>query len=202
MPETAADNLSHSRRLAREIVFQALYMQHVGAADRESAIKTALDRHPMADDASDFVRMVVSGVESTVDSLDEAVEPFLAKGWTLARIAVSDLIVLRLAAYELFYQPDIPPKVTISQAVDLAKRFGTADSGAFVNGVLGNLLQASPKSEWEPPILDETVGDEPSTVIDLTGSEPHAQKVEAEAEDEDVTVGSWVIKREDAPPEP
>lgn len=198
MPDDAAANQSHSRRLARELAFQALYMRHIGSVDRKTAIETALVRQPMAEDAAVFVDMVVSGVDSETTFLDKQIEPFLAKGWTLSRIAVSDLIVLRLAAYEMFFQPDIPPKVTISQAVDLAKRFGTAESGSFVNGVLGNLLEASPKADWIPPVLDGGDGIEADNTVELPMGQPESDEPD-EPPSDDATVGSWVIKRDDPP---
>ena len=84
-------------------------------------------------------------------ALEEKFSKFLKKGWTLDRLAVSDRLALRLATYELFEIPDLPPKVSIAEAVKIAKKFGTADSGRFVNGVLAKVLLDSPKKDWQPP---------------------------------------------------
>lgn len=81
---------------------------------------------------------LVTGVSAHVDELDAAIA-HRAKGWTLARMPVLDLNVLRLGAYELAYRPDVPVAVAIDEAVELAKRFSTDDSGRFVNGVLSAL---------------------------------------------------------------
>jgi transcription antitermination protein NusB len=120
----------------------------------------------------------------------------LAGGWTLSRIAISDLIVLQIAAYELFYIEEMPPKVTISQAVELAKRFGSSESGAFVNGVLGNLLLQSPKADYEAPILVDPEPEEDNVIV---LHDPDEEKPEEDSEE--VVVGSWVIKNESDEPE-
>jgi N utilization substance protein B len=83
--------------------------------------------------------LLANGVGAHVDELDAAIAA-RAKGWTLARMPVLDLNVLRLGAYELAYRPDVPVAVVIDEAVELAKRFSTDDSGRFVNGVLSALV--------------------------------------------------------------
>ncbi len=195
MSETAPSNQSHSRRLAREVAFQSLYMQRVGNPDMESAIAAATSRHVLSGVATEFVRTIVEGINKTYEELDAKIEPLLAGGWTLARIAISDLIVLQIAAYELFHLEDMPPKVTISQAVELAKRFGTSESGAFVNGVLGNLLLQSPKADWEAPILVDPEPEEDNVIV---LHDPDEEKPEEESQE--VVVGSWVIKNETEEP--
>ncbi len=83
--------------------------------------------------------LLVTGVGDHVEELDEAIAA-RAKGWTLARMPVLDLNVLRLGAFELAHRPDVPFAVAIDEAVELAKRFSTDDSGKFVNGVLSALV--------------------------------------------------------------
>lgn len=192
MPDGMEATPSHSRRLSREVAFQAIYMEFISELDDDTALNTAMSRHTLSGAATEFITELVNGVWREVHFLDEKIEPFLAHGWTLSRIAVSDLVVLRMATYELYFMEDMPPKVTISQAVDLAKRFGTADSGSFVNGVLGNLIVSSPKAEWEAPILVDPEPEE-DNVIELLDFENSEEPIEVE---EDVKVGSWVIKRD------
>ncbi len=86
----------------------------------------------------ELTQLLVRGVEEHRDRLDEAIAG-KAKGWTLARMPVLDLNVLRLAGFELAERPDVPVAVVIDEAVELAKRFSTDDSGRFVNGVLSAL---------------------------------------------------------------
>lgn len=192
--------VSRSRRQARQVAFQALYMVSVGRADIGRAFEVASQRVPLSDDVSKFCHHLVDGVTKSKRGLDEQIEPFLAPGWTIERLTFSDLIVLRMATYELFHFPGIPPKVTISQAVELAKSFGTKESGAFVNGVLGNLLQATPKAHWDPS-QEEVFEDDDDTLV-----EPDAEveivedDLEPETEVEPLTdekVSSWVLKSEE-----
>lgn len=82
--------------------------------------------------------MLVTGVETHRERLDAAIAS-KAKGWTLERMPVIDLNVLRLASFELSERPDVPVAVVLDEAVELAKRFSTDDSGRFVNGVLAAL---------------------------------------------------------------
>lgn len=86
----------------------------------------------------ELTTMLVSGVEAHRARLDAAIAA-TAKGWTLERMPVLDLSVLRLATFELAERPDVPVAVVIDEAVELAKRFSTDDSGRFVNGVLSTL---------------------------------------------------------------
>lgn len=192
MSEAVEQPVSHSRRLSREVAFQAIYMEYISELDDDTALETAMARHTLSPASQEFITEVVNGVWREVHELDAKIDPFLAKGWTLTRIAVSDLVVLRMAAYEFFFMPEMPPKVTISQAVDLAKRFGTADSGSFINGVLGNMLKASPKAEWEAPIVVDPEPEE-DNVIHLHDTDEDEEEPQVE---EDVKVGSWVIKRD------
>ena len=83
--------------------------------------------------------LLVTGVSEHVEQLDAAIAA-RAKGWTLVRMPVLDLNVLRLGAFELAHRPDVPVAVAIDEAVELAKRFSTDDSGKFVNGVLSALV--------------------------------------------------------------
>jgi N utilization substance protein B len=82
---------------------------------------------------------LVHGVEANRPALDEAIASH-AKGWTLDRMPRIDLTVLRIACYELVGRPDVPVAVVIDEAVEMAKRFSTDDSGRFVNGVLSALV--------------------------------------------------------------
>jgi N utilization substance protein B len=83
--------------------------------------------------------ILVKGVEANQQRLDEAIAAH-AKGWTLARMPAIDRIVLRVAAFELLGRRDVPVAVVLDEAVELAKRFSTDDSGRFVNGVLAALV--------------------------------------------------------------
>jgi len=118
-----------NRRQARERALSLLY-----EADAKGASPTAvLSELPVLPEA--FVVDIVEGVEANLDRLDKLIAAH-AIGWTLDRMAVIDRTLLRMAAYELVERPDVPVGAIVSEAVELAKRFSTEDSGRFVNGIL------------------------------------------------------------------
>jgi N utilization substance protein B len=126
------------RRQAREIAIQFLYLQDMGGAGDLSleqeiaAVPNAAD-HP--ERARPFAVELVRGVMERQKELDEKIGHY-AQNWNLPRIAAVDRAILRLAIYELLFREDIPPVVSINEAIDLAKNYSTADSGRFVNGIL------------------------------------------------------------------
>ena len=85
-----------------------------------------------------FARQLVDGGLACRDALDARIAS-VAQNWEIRRMAVVDRNILRLASYELLYLDDVPVKVSINEAIDLAKRYSTADSGAFVNGILDRI---------------------------------------------------------------
>lgn len=85
-----------------------------------------------------FAEELIFGVIENVDTIDEKIRS-LAKNWDFDRIAKIDLSILRLAVYELLFRQDIPPVVSINEAIDLSKEFSTAESRRFVNGILDKL---------------------------------------------------------------
>jgi N utilization substance protein B len=89
--------------------------------------------------AVDFAQELIRGVTEMRDRLDEEIQS-LAEHWAISRMSVTDRNILRIGAYELMYT-DTPSEVIIDQAVELAKRFGTSQSGAFVNGILDQLMR-------------------------------------------------------------
>lgn len=95
---------------------------------------------PSADDAAmrKFAEPLIRGVLEHQNELDEQIKKY-AKNWDLHRMAVVDRNILRLAIYEMLHRDDIPPIVSINEAVDIAKRFSTEDSGKFVNGILDKI---------------------------------------------------------------
>ena len=112
----------------------------VGHFDPAAALELLLDPERHAADTIDFARELVLGAATHRGHIDEVIESY-ARGWTLERMANVDRNILRLAMFELLYLPDIPPSVTVNEAVELAKKYSTAESGRFVNGILGNVVR-------------------------------------------------------------
>jgi N utilization substance protein B len=123
------DDRSDARERALYLLYEA-YSKGISPAD-------ALALQVLEPD--ELTTLLVTGVGAHVDELDAAIAA-RAKGWTLARMPVLDLNVLRLGSFELAHRPDVPVAVAIDEAVELAKRFSTDDSGRFVNGVLSALV--------------------------------------------------------------
>jgi N utilization substance protein B len=123
-----------TRREARERALSLLY-----EADAKGASPAAvLDAQVLAPEA--FAADLVAGVEEHQAEVDGLIRQF-AKGWTLERMPVIDRTLLRMAIYELGHRPDVPTGAVISEAVELAKRYSTDDSGKFVNGMLSRIAE-------------------------------------------------------------
>lgn len=138
--------MASNRHLGRIIALQTLYEQELrqDADDSGFDIDFVLDRNiaryeEMVDDV-DFVRQLVHGVTKQAEKLDAALQP-VAPEWPIDQIARMDRLVLRIGLYELENEADVPPKVVINEAVELAKAFGGDNSSKFINGVLGTLLR-------------------------------------------------------------
>ncbi|OHB73801.1 MAG: transcription antitermination factor NusB [Planctomycetes bacterium RBG_13_63_9] len=125
------------RSRAREIAFQVLYQDDLNPGN-DADDGAFLRRRLGSDDLVQFARELVDGVRTYRDEMDVLIESG-AENWSLGRMAATDRNVLRLGAYEILHG-DTPPRVAIDEAVELAKRFGSAQSAQFVNGILDRLM--------------------------------------------------------------
>ncbi|MDM8520053.1 transcription antitermination factor NusB [Anaerolineales bacterium HSG6] len=127
------------RRRARAVALQALYeLDYIDHAI-ETTLTALVEQYPLPEAAEEFAWSLTTGIHSQRNYLDDVVKE-LAPEWPITQIAAVDRNVLRIAIYELLFKPEIPPKVAINEAVELAKLFGGESSPRFVNGVLGSLL--------------------------------------------------------------
>jgi N utilization substance protein B len=138
--------MASNRHLGRIIALQTLYEQEMrqDSDDAGFDIAAVLERNiaryqDMIDDI-EFIRQLVNGVTKQAAKLDAALQP-VAPEWPIDQIARMDRLVLRIGLYELQNEKDVPPKVVINEAVELAKAFGGDNSSKFINGVLGTLLR-------------------------------------------------------------
>jgi N utilization substance protein B len=139
-----------SRRTGRERALQALYqLDQNDKATPHDAVEAAWaasdDQGPRDPDAHAFATELVSGVRAHLADLDALIEQH-SQNWRLDRMQRVDRNVLRLGVFELTRREDIPRKVTINEAIELAKTFGTEDSAAFINGVLDRIAIAVNKA--------------------------------------------------------
>lgn len=135
------------RREARELALQMLYSLD---ANPSAGVQTTFqnfreEQVEVTARVREFAEGLVQGVMGQRDLIDEAIKA-RSKNWSLTRMPRVDLNVMRLAAYELMYRPDIPKKVSINEAIEIARRFGDKESPAFVNGILDE-IEACAKTE-------------------------------------------------------
>lgn len=138
------------RRVAREIALQSLYQMGMTEVSHDDAIAAAI--HEAENDnegeivlseptvSPQYIYELVEGTLNHKEIIDPVLIEYL-KGWQMDRLSRIDREVLRLATYEMMYKDDVPAKVVVNEAIDLAKHFGTEESGKFVNGVLGNMIK-------------------------------------------------------------
>jgi transcription antitermination protein NusB len=127
--------VSSGRRSARRQAVFILYQQDLLRLSAEAALERAGEEQ-----VDGYARAVVQGVAADSDSIETLLSSHLA-GWSLDRLGVLERAILRVAAFELLRRPDVPEAVVIDQAVELAKRFCSAEAGALVNGILGSMAR-------------------------------------------------------------
>jgi len=128
-----------NRTLAREIALQALFQQDL-AGDDPQKISELLAEATEDSREREYARSLALGVLENRQDLDRRIVE-VTNNWKLDRIAAVDRAILRLGLYELLEMDEVPPKVVINESVELAKKFSTAKSGSFVNGVLARIYQ-------------------------------------------------------------
>jgi N utilization substance protein B len=128
------------RRKSREFALQALYQWNVTQQDASDLLGVLRNHFPTTPEGDEFAEHIVLGVLEHRHQIDPLIERF-SEHWRLDRMSVIDRNILRIAIFEFLYCPEIPPKVTINEAIDLGRRFGSTDSGSFINGVLDRILK-------------------------------------------------------------
>ncbi|HUD20846.1 MAG TPA: transcription antitermination factor NusB [Candidatus Saccharimonadales bacterium] len=145
--------MSVNRHLSRTVAMQSLYEWDFHREKEADIVKIAHRvAEPVKKDVDmEYVERVVKGTVQYADEIDKLVEK-AAPEWPIDQISVIDKSILRLSAYELLHDQDIPPKVAINEAVEIAKTFGGLNSSRFINGVLGTIYRASDR------FVQESVG--------------------------------------------
>lgn len=189
--------MSHkSRRQARQAVIQALYSMDVGRCTLDEAAEGIRELPQLDSDLKVYADECLRGILARREEIDATLSRFLVD-WELGRLSMTDRAVLELSTYELFHRPDVPAIVSVSEAVEIAKKFGSAESGKFVNGVLAAVLRGPAKYRLDSPDPEETP--EESTPPDPT--EPEAEEIMVEEGSEQVRdlerVSKWLIRTEE-----
>ncbi len=123
------------RRKARELAVQFLYQVDTTGEELEAALDKFKQAFGLPKKPAQFFAQLVTGVIGERPALDEIIQRF-SHNWQISRMSKVDRNILRLAVYEMIHLEDIPTKVSINEAVELGKSFGTDDSPAFINGIL------------------------------------------------------------------
>jgi len=128
------------RRKARELAVQILYQIEMKRSEPKEVFNLFWKNEEVSDDIRQFTSDLVDGTYRNRKEIDQLIERHSIH-WKLSRMAVVDRNILRLGVYELLYLHDVPTSVTLNEAIEIAKKFGTEDSSAFINGVLDNVAK-------------------------------------------------------------
>jgi N utilization substance protein B len=148
--------MASNRHLGRIIALQTLYEEEFRREandidfDVDAVLARNIRRYESLVDDTKFIEQLVAGVLKTREALDATLQP-IAPEWPIEQIARMDRIVLRIGLYELQSEKDVPPKVVINEAIELAKAFGSENSSKFINGVLGTALRNMTGETAQPP---------------------------------------------------
>lgn len=145
-----------SRRRSREMAVQVLYQVDMAQSDIGEALRLFCKHFKAPESIRDFAIELVNGAHEHREEIDTLIRRF-SENWRLERMPTVDRNILRLAIFELLYRPDIPTKVSINEAVDIGKKYGSEDSGSFINGILDRIrlhLDETSRSKT-PPTNDQ-----------------------------------------------
>jgi len=126
------------RTLARQIAMEALYQLDLLGNDHVGEPGLFCARRSGDEEVREFALRLIEGWRARRNEIDKEIET-VAENWSLSRMACVDRAILRIGAYELMFCDDVPPKVAINEAIELAKKFGSEDSGDFVNALLDKI---------------------------------------------------------------
>lgn len=134
------------RTHAREIALQLLYQVDIKKEPAQGLLESYFDEYKTEESVKTFATRLVNGTMEHAARIDQLITQY-ADNWELSRMAVIDRNIIRLSAYELLYEDEIPPKVSINEAVEIAKKYGDSDSGKFVNGILDKIKKMESTKE-------------------------------------------------------
>jgi len=137
-----------NRRKSRELAMQALFYMDMSRNDSKKLLDRFCENFDPSSETLPFFLKLVKGVMHARPEVDAIIERF-SSSWKLSRMPAVDRNVMRIAVYELLCCPDIPYKVSLNEAIDIGKKFGTEESGAFINGILDSIRIALEKKEIE-----------------------------------------------------
>ncbi len=123
------------RRDARELVLRVLYQSEIGAFDVQASLRQVVAEIKPPAQVADYAQLVIKNLGDHAAEIDATISA-VSEHWRIERMAVTDRNILRLAVAEMLFSGDVPPRVAIDEAIELAKKYGDESSGRFVNGIL------------------------------------------------------------------
>jgi N utilization substance protein B len=168
-----------TRRKARELAMQALFYMDMRSDFSEETFGRFCANFAPKPDVRPFFLRLVRGVLRSQTELDALIERF-SENWSLGRMSGVDRNVMRIAVYEMVCCPDIPAKVSINEAVDIGKKFGTEESGAFINGIVDSIRATVEAGELQLPCGDPQA---PPSALEGTDDERLNPAAESATED-------------------
>lgn len=135
------------RRKAREAALKMLYQREMSGYDIEECIKLYWSNLNDVEEIREFANFLVRGVCQNLDKIDEKIKA-TSTNWSINRMHKVDLCILRMALFEMLFCPDIPLKVSINEAIELAKKFSNDEAKSFINGILGKVALELKKEGW------------------------------------------------------
>ncbi|MDP2911611.1 MAG: transcription antitermination factor NusB [Candidatus Omnitrophota bacterium] len=134
------------RTLARECALKILYRIEIAKESMDSSIQDFWSKsgESVNKDTHEFADFLVKGTVEHITAIDQIISKY-TDNWNISRMAVIDRNILRMAVYEMLHRDDIPPNVSINEAIELAKKYGDIDSGKFVNGILDKIKKTECK---------------------------------------------------------
>jgi N utilization substance protein B len=129
-----------TRRKSRELALQALYQGELAGGAEPFDFAEFCVHFQVSKKAIPYAKRLLDGVQDNREELNQLISRY-ADNWRLERMSVVDRNILRLAVFELYFQDDVPTSVAINEAVEIAKRYATDDSGAFINGILDTMVK-------------------------------------------------------------
>ena len=139
------------RRKSRESALQVLYQWDIEQPDDQKGAHFR-EHLSLKEEKDPFLEQIIQGVLEHCQEIDCLIERY-SENWRLNRIAPIDRTILRMAIFELLFCEDIPPKVTLNEAVDLGKRYGSEHSGSFINGILDRILNEVVRKPIRPALM-------------------------------------------------
>ncbi len=134
------------RTFARECALKILYRIEISKESVELSLKDFWSKsaEPADSEPHDFTEALVKGISENITAIDGIISKY-TDNWNISRMAVIDRNIMRMSVYEMLYRDDIPPNVSINEAIELAKKYGDVDSGKFVNGILDKIKKTECK---------------------------------------------------------